>query len=226
MPELRREGEVYILDLGEDENRFNPTTVGEIVSALEEVKTAEGPRALVTSAQGKFFSNGLDLDWMGSHPGEAGDLLTGVHSVLARLLLLPVPTVAAIQGHAFAAGAMLTLGHDFRVMRADRGFWCLNEVDVGLPFTPGMSALIRSRLAPQLSHEAMTTARRYGGSDARSVGIVDDADAISEPEVLKAALERAAALAGKAGPALGRIKAGIYGDVADRLHSSGPLEAV
>ena len=63
-----------------------------------------------------------------------------VHELLARLLEIGVPTVAAIQGHAFAAGAMLALAHDERVMRADRGWSCLPEVDINIPFTPGMSA--------------------------------------------------------------------------------------
>ena len=77
------------------------------------------------------------------HEAERGGYVSVVQHLLARVLALPVPTVAAIQGHAFAAGAMLTLSHDARVMRADRGFWCLPEVDIHIPFTPGMSALIQ-----------------------------------------------------------------------------------
>jgi hypothetical protein len=53
--------------------------------------------------------------------------------------------------------------HDFRVMRADGGYWCLPEADIDLPFTPGMSALIQGRLTPRTAHEAMLTARRFGG---------------------------------------------------------------
>ena len=46
-----------------------------------------------------------------------------------------------------AGGCGLATAHDFRVMRADRGFWCLPEADIGIPFTRGMSALIQARLA-------------------------------------------------------------------------------
>ena len=107
------------------------------------------------------------------------------------MLSLPLITVAALQGHTFAAGAMFSLAHDFRVMRADRGYWCLPEADINIPFTPGMSALIQSRLTPQTAHEAMITARRYGGSDAAAAGIVDQA--VSEDAVRATAIEIAQA---------------------------------
>jgi enoyl-CoA hydratase/carnithine racemase len=131
------------------------------------------------------------------------------------MLSLPVVTVAALQGHTFAAGAMLSLAHDFRVMRADRGYWCLPEADINIPFTPGMSALIQSRLTPQTAHEAMTTARRFGGNDALAASLVDRA--VDEDAVRPTALELARPLAGKAGPTLGTIKARMYAPALDAL---------
>jgi enoyl-CoA hydratase/carnithine racemase len=86
---------------------------------------------------------------------------------------------------------MFALAHDDRVMRADRGFFCLPEVDIGLSFTPGMNALIAARLSPRTAHEAMTTGRRYGGIDAARAGLVEEA--VEEAEVLPRALARAAA---------------------------------
>jgi enoyl-CoA hydratase/carnithine racemase len=208
-PSIEREGDVFVLNLGADENRFHPDWVRAVDAAINEVEGTEGPRALVTTATGKFFSNGLDLEWLGANQDQFGSYVSAVQALFARVLRLPVPTVAAIQGHAFAAGAMLTLAHDFRVMRSDRGFWCLPEVDIQIPFTPGMNALITARLAPQTAHEAMTTGRRYGGADAQQVAIVDRA--VAEDEVLPAALEVAGALAAKAGPTLGTIKTRMYG---------------
>ena len=129
-----------------------------------------------------------------------------------------VPSVAALQGHTFAAGAMLALAHDERVMRADRGFFCLPEVDIKIPFTPGMSALIAARLPTRAAHEAMTTGRRYGGRDAARAGIVEEA--LSEAELLPRALERAAALAGKDPATFRAIKQRLYQDALAALHSS------
>jgi enoyl-CoA hydratase/carnithine racemase len=172
------------------------------------VEKAEGPRALVTAATGKFYSNGLDLDWLFAHTDRQHDYVLSVHELLARMLALPMITVAALQGHTFAAGAMFSLAHDFRVMRADRGYWCLPEADIGIPFTPGMSALIQARLAPRTAHEAMTTARRYGGHDALAAAVVDHV--VEEDAVRRTAVELARAQAAKAGPTLATIKARMY----------------
>ncbi len=208
MPALDRSDDVFVLDLGDGENRFSPDWLTAVDEALDEVEAAEGPRALVTTATGKFFSNGLDLDWLLAHADRRDPYLRSVERLFARVLCSPVPTVAAVQGHAFAAGAMLSLAHDQRVVRADRGFWCLPEVDLGLPFSPGMSALVQARLAPQVAHVAMTTGRRYGGTDALAAAIVDAA--VGEDDVRAAAVEAAAAQAPKAGPVLATVKSRLY----------------
>jgi Delta3-Delta2-enoyl-CoA isomerase len=215
MPTLERHDDVFVLDLGDTENRFHPDWLTAVGAALDEVEGTDGPRALVTAATGKFFSNGLDLDWLAARPDQHEDYVNDVHALLARVLALPVITVAALQGHTFAAGAMLSLAHDLRVMRADRGFWCLPEADINIPFTRGMSALIQARLAPQTAHEAMTTARRYGGGDALTAGIVDHA--VTEDAVRSTALQLAAAQAGKAGTTLATIKTRMYSPVLDLL---------
>src|SRR3954469_15467848 len=204
MPTLDNDGNVWILHLGADENRFNPGWLNAVSAAFDEVAAKPEPRALVTTAGGKIWSNGLDLDWLGQNQDQVQPFVDQVHALLAKFLAAPVTTVAAIGGHCFAAGAMLALAHDFRVMRADRGFFCLPEVDIHIPFTPPMAALIQARLSKAAAHEAMTTGRRYGGTEAAAAGIVDTA--VSEKEVLPAAVERATALAGKHGPTLGAIK--------------------
>jgi enoyl-CoA hydratase/carnithine racemase len=215
MPELDRSDSVFVLDLGDGENRFHPDWIASVKGALDEVEKAEGHRALVTTATGKFYSNGLDLDWLFAHADRQREYLNSVQELLARMLTLPVITVAALQGHTFAAGAMFSLAHDFRVMRADRGYWCLPEADLNLPFTPGMSALIQSRLSPQTAHEAMLTARRFGGLDAKAAGIVDHA--VAEDSVRQTAFDIATPQAPKAGDTLRTIKASMYASVLESL---------
>jgi enoyl-CoA hydratase/carnithine racemase len=215
MAGLHRRDDVFVLTLGDDENRFHPDRLIAINAALDEAEAAPGPKAVVTTGIGKFYSNGLDLDFMAANPDAAEANLRGVHALFARVLAFPAPIVAALQGHTFAAGAMLALAHDLAVMRSDRGYFCLPEVDLGIPFTPGMSALIRARLPIATAHEAMTTARRYGGDEAHDAGIV--AGVGTEDEVLDIAVARAQERAAKAGPTMGAIKARLYGEVIEAL---------
>jgi enoyl-CoA hydratase/carnithine racemase len=220
VPTMKRDADVFVLDLGDTENRFDPDWLAEVARHLDTVASAGAPCALVTTATGKFFSNGLDLEWMGQHSDQLLNYLVDVQQLLARVLALPVPSVAAVQGHAFAGGGMLALAHDFRVMRADRGYFCLPEVDIDIPFTRGMSALIQGRLSRKTAHEAMTTGRRYGGTDALAAGIVDAV--AHEDDVVSEAVEMARALAGKAGPTLGTIKARMYSGALTALRDTAP----
>lgn len=210
MPTLSRDGDVAVLNIGNDENRFTPEWLDGMHECLDEVDGLGTPVALVTVAEGKFWSNGLDLDWLTSHADHFEAYVTLVQRLLSRVLTLPMPTVAAIQGHCFAAGGMLAMAHDWRVMRADRGFFCLPEVDLGLPFPPGMDALLRAKLTPSTAVDAMTTGRRYGGNDALAAGIVTAAAA--EAEVRGTALDLVRPLTAKAGPNLGVIKSTMFAE--------------
>lgn len=217
MPSLSREGDVFVLDLGEGENRFNAELFDALEACLEEVEAAPAPRALVTAASGKHWSIGLDLDWLSSQGAGAQDFIARMHALLARMLEIGVPSVAALQGHTFAGGAMFALAHDRRVMRADRGYFCLPEVDINIPFTLGMSALIAARLPQPALHEAMTTGRRYGGAEAADAGIVDAA--VEESQVREAAIAWAAAQAAKGSDVLKKIKQRLYAEALSALRA-------
>jgi enoyl-CoA hydratase/carnithine racemase len=78
-----------------------------------------------------------------------------------------------------------------------------------MSFTPGMNALITSRLPKVTAHEAMITGRRYGAGEAVSAGIVRQA--APEAEVLPAAVALAASLASKNGRTMGKIRGDMYG---------------
>jgi enoyl-CoA hydratase/carnithine racemase len=221
MPTLSREGDVYLLDLGDGENRFNPDRNTVIEELLAEVEGAPVPRALVTVASGKVWSNGLDLEWFQANPERVQEALDQTERLIGAFLGAGVPTVAAIQGHCFAGGAMLALAHDHLIMREDRGYLCLPEADLGLPFTPGMNSLLLNRLPRRVAHEAMVTARRYGGAEAAEAGIVDQA--LPEDQLRAAAINHAAGQAPKNPETLRSIKKRIYEDTIELLETSHPL---
>ncbi len=221
MPTLDRDGDVFVLNLGDDENRFHPDWIARTGALLDEVVAADAPRALVTTATGKFWSNGLDLEWLGANPTLLDDYVASVHALFAKVLAFPAPTVAAIQGHCFAAGAMLALAHDWRVMRADRGFFCLPEADIRIPFTPGMTKLLQAKLPIEAQAEVMLGATRFGGEAAAVARIVDAA--VPEDEVRPAAIARATEQAPKDGGTLAAIKQGMYVEALAALAEGGRL---
>jgi Delta3-Delta2-enoyl-CoA isomerase len=209
MVELERRGDVYVLTMRAGENRFNRRFIDDVNGALDEIEAGAGAAALVTVGEDKFYSNGLDLTWLtGDGANEGAAFVGDVMRLMGRVLGLPIPAVAAMNGHAFAGGAMLALAHDFRVMRADRGFFCLPEVDIGLPFTPGMSALIRCKLDPAVSRDLMLTGRRVGGEEALALGVVDQI--LGADELLPGAIARAESLSSKNRATYGAIKREMY----------------
>ena len=217
--ELATQGNVFVLTMSDGENRMNRSWLEAMNSALDEVDAASGPKALVTTGQGKFFSNGLDLEnLIAAGETEMRSFVADDERLFARLIASPYITVAACNGHTFAAGAMLALCHDFRVMREDRGFFCLPEVDLGIPFSPGMDALIKRRLPQEVAHEVMVTGNRYGGAVAAAKGIVTEA--VAEDEVVGRAIEIADELAAKAGATMGVIKRRMYSELLELLETS------
>lgn len=204
-----------MLDLTSESAAIDLDVLDRCERTLDELERTDGPCALVTTGSGTIWSNGLDLPWMLDHEDQIVDYLTRVQTMLARLVELGVPTVAAVNGHAFGAGALLALCHDTVVMRADRGYWCLPEVDLGMELTPGETGLICAKLAPAVVNEALTSGRRYSGPDAMAAGICQRTAGVDAvlAEATAIATERAA----KAGSTLRAIKRGLYGGVADRL---------
>ncbi|GAA4168609.1 enoyl-CoA hydratase-related protein [Gryllotalpicola koreensis] len=207
---LERVGDVSLLRFNDNENRFTRDWLDAVDHALDDV-TAQAsvtPTALVTVGTAKFYSNGLNVDELAAGGEQRDSYLATVQRLLAKLLTLGVPTVAAINGHAFGAGAMLALAHDFRIMNAEKGFLCFPEIDLHLSFAPGMARLIQAKTTPATAVEAMTTGRRYGGPDAAAAGLVD---AVAAPEeLLNSAVARAASLAGKDAATLAAIKTEMF----------------
>ena len=218
MIEMTRTQDTFVLRMRSGENRFNPTMLAELNQAFDEAEAATGPVAVVLTGEGKFFSNGLDLEWMAqAPPGAANQVVDGLQALYIRLLESPFPVVAAINGHAFAAGAMLALACDSRAMRADRGFVCLPEVDIDIPFSPGMSALLRAKLSPLAAHEVMLTGLRLGSSEAMDLSVVDRV--CSETELIEAAVSLAEPFRGKSRSVVQAIKRELYKGPIDLLRA-------
>ncbi|MGA3147474.1 MAG: enoyl-CoA hydratase/isomerase family protein [Acidimicrobiales bacterium] len=192
---VERGGDVALLRMDAGENRFNRTSIDAWHTELDALEAIEGPFALVTTGTGKFYSNGLDLDWLLGEGASDKSFLNDVERLLVRVLDFPAITVAAVNGHAFAAGAMLASAHDIVIMREDRGFWCLPEVDLGLPLTATMFEVVAAHLPGAALRDSLLTGRRFPGPEALSAGIAHEL--ASEASLVSRAMERALELAHK-----------------------------
>lgn len=228
MIELERHDDVFVLTMVDGENRWNTTFVREFAKALDEVEASEGPAALVTkSAHEKFFSNGLDLDWISANdPAHRGGdrEAFGVEfmRLMGRIITLPVPTVAAVNGHGFGAGFMCALCHDVRMMREDRGFLCANELQIGLTVPVPEVSLFKHKIPAPAFHETVILAKRWTAPAAHDAGFVEAALPLDQLD--DAAMTRAAELAPLAANRenFGWQKETLYGENAALNSPHGP----
>lgn len=179
--EYKLDEKVAIVTMNDGENRFNPSFLNGFIETLDEIEKETDANALVvTSSHEKIFCNGIDLDWLLPFI-QKGDKETGVsffytmNRLFKRILLYPMPTIAAISGHAFAGGAIMSCAFDFRFMRSDRGFFCFPEVDLGIPFLPGMIALITKAIPQYKVEELHYTGKRATAEECEAHHIITKA---------------------------------------------------
>jgi enoyl-CoA hydratase/carnithine racemase len=164
--EYRLDENVALVTMNSGENRFTAEFLQDFMDLLAEIEQqTRATVLLVHSAHEKIWSNGIDLEWLLAETARSPE--TGrrfpekIMALLRRLLTYPLTTVAAINGHAFAGGAIMACAFDFRFMRSDRGYFCFPEVDIQIPFLPGMDAILKKALPTGLVLEAQLTGRRY-----------------------------------------------------------------
>ena len=228
MIKLEKKESIYFLTMDADENRWNTTFVREIADALDAIENDDGPGALITSSTNqKFYSNGLDLEWMQApekHPDGGDRNVFGEEFMylMGRFITLPIPTICAINGHAFGAGFMFALSHDVRIMREDRGFICANEMQLGLPIPRPELALFKHKMSANSFFETVQLSKRWTGSNALKAGIIQGVCSYEElPEVTQKKAEELAPLANNR-KNFGLQKEMLYGENAAINLNHGP----
>lgn len=219
MCSLERFGSVLVLRLtGETEHRFSPTLCAQVRKHLATAAVSDA-RALVTTNDGKYFSNGLDLEWTKPEPeSRVPFILRELERMVLDLLKLNMPTYAAICGHAAAGGLLFAMAHDHRIMRKDRGFLYSAAVDINFVLPPGSSALLRAKMAPKIFKDMVLQGVKYTGIMANDVGLVDSLQEDSAA-TYERALKEAAEFAERSWekPAYGALRLSMYPELVESL---------
>lgn len=191
---LTRHGATALLTLNRPPaNALNDQVLRELHGHLTQFVSSD-VRAVVITGQGRFFSAGLDLFEVFSYGAAQAEAFSKTFDDTFTLLFsLPIPVVAALNGHTVAGGAVIAAAADFRLMTDGDSQLGLSEIKVGVPFPTSAFEIVRAAWSgPHLS-ELLYRGRNYRPPEALARNLIDE---VHPPEEL---VERALELATELG---------------------------
>lgn len=99
--------------------------------------------------------------------------LSTMDEIYTLMMQYPMPIIAAINGHTFGNGIVLAAACDFRFMRADRGYVCFPEVDMNIPFVPGLIDVILKAIPKHKFNEMILTGRKMSADEMAEATFID-----------------------------------------------------
>ena len=207
---------VGIITMANGENRHNPEFVRDLLGAFDAIEgDPEISSVIITSSDPKNWSQGIDIQWISGAMArndlqEIRDFMYGLNRIFTRILLYPMPVIAAINGHAFGDGSIMACACDFRFMKADRGYFCFPEIDISIPFLPGMLAIVRKAAPGHKLEELVFSGKRAVAAELEADHII--VKACENEEVL---MREAMAFAKTFNK-----KRTIFGEMKKRMHRS------
>jgi len=212
--EWKKEGGVAVVTMCNGANRQNQEFAKQMNRCFDEILEDTGLSSVIlTSSDEKNFSQGIDIEWMGLKMQEQDfetikSFMYGMNGIFKRILLMPIPVIAAINGHAFGNGAILACACDFRFMRMDRGFFCFPEVDVSIPFLPGMIAFVRKAIPEYQFYEMLLSGKRMTADLLAASNVIIKA-CDNQEDLMSEAMSLASGF---------MKKRGIFGELKKRIH--------
>ena len=179
----KKDETVAIINMNNGENRHNPDFAKAMLAVLEEIeKDASIFAVILTSSDEKSWSQGIDLSWIGpafnnKDFASIKQFMYDMNKVFTHMLLLPMPVIGALNGHTAGNGSILACCCDFRLMKADRGYFFFPEVDLNIPFLPSMQEMIKKTFPYYKLVEATLTGQRYGAVELEKHHVIVKASA-------------------------------------------------
>jgi len=209
-------------------NKQNPRFFADLTEAFDRLDRDHPRSPIVLTGTGAIFSVGIDFEYsFALFERRDQDAIRAwfreFRGAMLRVFGTLRPTVAAVNGHAFAGGLILALGCDFRVARTGEFRCGVNEVPVGIPMPSVYTELIRHRLGTPVATEAILTGRTYAPEEALAAGIYQE---VVDPEqLIPVAVRWATRVSGECLPAYEHSKRMLLTPVLERMASlSEPLD--
>lgn len=216
MVNIEQHAKVSVITLNDEKvNVLNGDSLSALKDALGKCRES---RAVVLTGQGKCFSAGLDLKRL---PTLDKEQLFGVLELLSdvstTILRFPCPVIAAVNGHAIAGGAVLTLCCDVAIGPKQDLKIGLSEVAVGMPLPKFVVELARHRLSPTKLTEAVLFGKLYSWEEALEAGYLHKA--VDAQELIPTCLAVAEQLASLPRVAYETTKLALWSALPDRLEA-------
>lgn len=207
-------------------NAIDLAFLDELERALIVIGERAAIRAMLLTGRGAIFSAGLDLKAVPRYDrAEQNRMLARLNAVIHRLYGLPIPTVAAVNGHAIAGGLILALACDWCVAVESGAMFGLTEIRAGVPYPAAADAIVRAELAPAAARELVLGGENHGVERAFALGLVDELQPANA--VLERSQAKARALAMAPAEGYGRIKRQLRGralaQMAEAITAGDPL---
>jgi enoyl-CoA hydratase/carnithine racemase len=193
---------------------------------MDEIEADASVKSVIlASSDPKVWSLGIDLDWImgvvnNQKLDELKEFMFGLNKVFSRILLFPTPVIAQLSGHTFGDGVMLACACDYRLMKADRGFFCLPEVDINIPLLPGMQAVVKKAMPYYKFTEIVMTGKRCGAKELEADHVIIKA-CDDQADLEKQTMEFAKSF-NKQRPIFGEIKLRMNKPVLDVFENEDP----
>lgn len=191
---IERRGRVAVVTMTTNPvNAQNRAFFADLHEAFDRLERDHADSPVVLTGTGERFSAGLDL---GEHfPLFAGDRapvadwFRDYRATNMRLFTYPRPTVAAVNGHAFAGGLITAAVCDYRVAVADGARFALNEVPIGIPMPAVYVRMLAYAWGEPVAARTCLLGETFSPAQAQALGMVNE---LVDPAEL---LDRAVAVA-------------------------------
>ena len=196
-------------------NAFDDRLIADLTPALRRLADDDAVRVVVLTGSGESFSAGGDLNWMRRMAGYSDAENLADAMALAELLRslneLPKPTVARVNGAAFAGGLGLVCCCDVAVAAAEATF-SISEARLGLvPAT--ISPYVVAAIGARAARRYFLTAERFSAAEAQRIGLVHE---VAPRAALDAAVEKIVAALLEAGAGAQARSKRLIAEVQDR----------
>ena len=205
-------------------NAVDIALLTQLAATLRELEQRSDVAAMVLTGAGKAFSAGLDLKLVPTYDrAQQNELLCILNQALYQLYAMPIPTVAAVNGHAIAGGLVLALACDMRVAVESSALFGLTEVRAGVPFPVAAMAIVQAELSPATARELVLGGKNHESRRALALGIVDGLQSAQQVVARSQAVARELAAAPR--ESYGRIKRQLrHVAIAEIEHAQGTAD--